>query len=139
MSGPEALGWLRLHARDWNKEIAQARRELKALRKIYNIDNDIDAYNRFLRTIGRPPNATAILAAIHLNSEMKALGTRHIELESRAFRVEQQLAQLALTNWSTRDKEILSDYYHGILADITVKLETLLNNMPVVGAIEVKH
>lgn len=138
LTGAEAFLLLQAAGKDWMEQLAKAKEDLRRLRRVYNLDNDVDAYNRFLRTVGRPPNSNAILAAIYVRSRTAQLAGEHLMLESRAFRIEQQLARLTLTNWNPRDKAIISDFYHGQLAKIQDRLNVILNEMPVVGVTEVK-
>lgn len=133
-TGEEALEWLKNNSKNWASDILEAKEELKRLRRIYKLEDDMEAYNRFLRTIGAPVNAKAMISAIYLKKKQERLTGEHITLESRAYRIEEQLQALALTDWSDHDKTILSDFYHGRLADINDRVNAIVLDMIVIGA-----
>ena len=147
LTGLQALKSLQaIHPDDWESKVAEANSKLKFLKATYGTSDFETAYSTYLFKNPRPANHVAMVYSLYLMDKTTGLSSKHIQLESRAYRIEVQLAAMKADGCKLlkQHKKVLFEFYHGQLAAITdeikkVEFETnlVINEMPVFGVIQI--
>jgi len=137
--GSEALEMVKKHfPKTWEAEIHEGKIFLTSLMKMYNMDS-LSAYNKYLKYCGKPEKAICTLAALHVMNLTVKIAREIKELQKTQLQYGDQTTALESSTTTTwKDKEILRDYYISKQDELQQQIESLINEMPVIGAQEVK-
>lgn len=137
--GSEALEMVQTHfPKTWENEIHDGKIFLTSLMKMYNLDN-ISAYNKYLQFCGSCEKAICTLAALHVMGQTVKIAREIKELQKTQLQYGDQTTALeASTTTSWKDKAMLREYYISKQNQLQLQIDALVNEMPVIGAREIK-
>jgi len=135
-TGADALAALQhKNPKAWEKDIQNAISKIKGWCRTWAIADPTEAYNTFLRKFGRPHDAQAIMAALHFMNSRTRMSLELQKLHLRAQSIEESLEKLAGRQWPEATKTGIAAFYNRRLAKLTADMAEIVNNMPVLGAI----